>query len=99
MFSNFVGTHLDLTSFYTSNVKNMEFMFGQTIYFKNSAKLEYIYLSSFNTSKVTTMEEMFQYNEKLKEVKVGPKWNTSDVNNTNWFLGTPVGTAAIKPIN
>ena len=43
-------------------------------------------LSSFDISKVTEMEKMFQYDEKITCIKVGPKWNYNpDATRTNMF--------------
>lgn len=52
MFSNSQATTLDLSSFDTSNVTNMRYMFYQS-------KIKTLNLSNFNTSKVTNMSNMF----------------------------------------
>ena len=59
LFYKYNGTELDLSSFDTSNVTNMGFMFY------NCSKLTSLDLSNFNTSNVTDMGSMFQFCSKL----------------------------------
>jgi surface protein len=82
-------TYLDLTSFDTSSVTNMDEMFA---YCHDLVILD---ISSFNTVNVTTMNIMFYLDYSLTTVYVGHGWNTDAVtessimflNNTNLVGG------------
>lgn len=77
MFYNIVASELDLSSFNTSNVSNMEGMFDST------SKLNELDLSNFDTSKVNTMEYMFLNSAvsqlDLSSFTIGDGVNTSNM--------------------
>ena len=64
MFQNYKGTSLDLSSFDTSNVTDMSFMF---FYCDN---LKTLYLENFNTKNVVQLENMFRFCTNLKELDI-----------------------------
>ena len=66
-------TQLDISSFNTSQVTNMCYMFS---YCSNLASLD---LSSFNISKVNDIEEMFYDCKKLTAIYISDKWKTNSV--------------------
>ena len=68
---------LDLSSFDTSNVTEMNNMFD------NSSGITAINLGSFDTSNVTSMDLMFHGTTTLKRVYVGSQWTTSSVTSGN----------------
>ena len=70
-------TSIDLSSFITNNVTNMEAMFFYCCNLKN------INLSSFNTQNVTDMNNMFYFCESLKDINLS---NFNTQNTTNMFL-------------
>ena len=72
MFDSMQITNLDLSSFDTSKVTNMNWMFGDC---ENLTTLD---LSSFNTSKVTDMEGMFYGCSSLNSVRLN-SFKTSKV--------------------
>ncbi len=67
-------TSLDVSSFDTSNVTNMNYMFSGLL------ALETLDLSNFNTQNVVTMEQMFQKMPKLKNLNIS-SFDTSRVTN------------------
>ena len=80
---------LDLSSFDTSNVTNMMFMFGGCI------NLESINLSKFNTKNVTNMMGMFNKCENLLELDLS-SFNTENVTN---MMSMFTGCTEIKELN
>ena len=79
MFSNCVSlVDINLESFDTSNVINMNGMF--TMYGQNQGSLKRINLSDFDTSKVTDMTDMFVYNTSLEYLDLS-NFNTANVTN------------------
>ena len=66
-------TSLDLSSFDTSNVTYMRWMF------KCCSSLTQLDISNFDTSKVTKMYEMFNSCSKLTTIYVSNKWNVDNV--------------------
>ncbi|MDD2435072.1 MAG: BspA family leucine-rich repeat surface protein, partial [Bacilli bacterium] len=60
-------TVFDLSSFNTSNVTNMAWMFAQ---FNNPPSLSSLNLSNFDTSNVTDMSNMFYYNSSLTNINL-----------------------------
>lgn len=64
---------INLSSFDTSNITDMSWMF------LDCAKLKNLDLSSFDTSKVTDMSSMFEGAEVLEEIKVSSKWTTANL--------------------
>ncbi len=74
-------TSLDLSSFDTSNVTRMHYMFD------SCRHLTSLDLSSFNTNKVTDMGSIFDFCSSLKSLDLSG-WNISDVTSTNgMFIG------------
>ena len=72
---------LDVSNFDTSNVKNMNYMFGGQSVAKGKMSLERIIgLDSFDTSKVTDMSYMFSMCVKLKTLDVS-SFDTGNVTN------------------
>ena len=69
MFAKLPNIFLDLSTFDTSNVTNMDFMF-------ESSKLSTLDLSNFDTNNVTTMNWMFSLATNLQTIYVGPNWST-----------------------
>ena len=68
MFFNSTGaTNINLLSFDTSKVTNMECMF------RECRKVDKIDLSNFDTSQVITIDRMFE--NVTAPVKIGEKWN------------------------
>jgi len=67
--------NLDVTSFDTTNVTDMSYMFTDTL-------LEEIDISTFNTSNVTDMSYMFSNNQELKTIYIFDEWDTSKVTNS-----------------
>ena len=70
---------LDLSTFYTSNVTNMQKMFN------NCNELTSLDLSSFDTRNVTDMSWMFSGNNKLTVIYVGQNWITDGADVTGLF--------------
>ena len=80
MFTHFTGmTDIDLSSFDTSEVEDMNSMF----YFNFA--LEKLDVSGFDTSRVRTMREMFDNCSSLKELGVS-NFNTSNVENMRYMF-------------
>jgi surface protein len=83
----FAGTNkvysLNLSSFDTSNVTDMNNMFhGISI-------MQELDISSFDTSKVKDMSYMFYANTMLRKIIVGNNWNTNNVTSSgNMFTYT-----------
>ena len=71
-FSGFKGSSIDLSSFNTSNVTNMNSMF------RDCSSLTSLDLSSFNTSKVTNMASLFNSCRSLTSLDLS-NFNTSKV--------------------
>ena len=67
---------LDLSSFNTSKVTDMSYMFSYT----GASSLN---LSSFNTSIVSNMSYMFNYASNLRTVYVGSSWSTAALTTYN----------------
>jgi len=75
-------TGLDLSSFNTSEVANMQGMFN------GCSSLTGLDLSSFNTSKVANMKYMFLNCTNLRTIYAGNGWNTANVTESyNMFYG------------
>lgn len=72
-------TTLDLSNLDTSNVTDMNYMFGECI------SLETIDVSNFNTSKVTNMRCMFYNCNNLKEIDVS-NFDTGSVTNFEYVF-------------
>ena len=72
---------IDLSSFDTSNVTDMSYMFN---YCNSLTELD---VSSFNTSKVTNMATMFQRCDSLKTLNVS-NFDTSNVTNMGYIFGS-----------
>ena len=71
----------------TSRVKNMEGMFGHKTELEGNLTIGYqvtfsLDLRSFDTSNVTNMAVMFYNRKNLKQILVGPLWNTDNVVNS-----------------
>ena len=80
MFTHFTGmTDIDLSSFDTSEVEDMNSMF----YFNFA--LEKLDVSGFDTSRVRSMREMFDNCSSLKELDVS-NFNTSNVENMRYMF-------------
>ena len=80
MFTHFTGmTDIDLSSFDTSEVEDMNSMF----YFNFA--LEKLDVSGFDTSRVRSMREMFDNCSSLKELDVS-NFNTSNVENMRFMF-------------
>ncbi len=73
-------TSLDLSTFNTSNVVNMEGMF------QACEKLEYLNVSSFDTSSVTNFSWMFNYCENLEKIEIS-NFDTSNATNMSLMFG------------
>ena len=73
---------VDLSSFDTSNVTNMNFMF-------HSSEILVLDLSGFDTSNVTDMDQMFANALNLKTIYASDKFVTNNVtSSTNMFSNT-----------
>ena len=72
MFAYSAASSLDLSSFNTSNIRDMSRMF-------ESSKATTLNLSSFNTNKVTDMSRMFQAATNLKTIYASDKFVTTNV--------------------
>ena len=70
---------IDLSSFDTSNVTDMSFMFNYC------TKLKQLDLSNFDTSNVTSIQGMFQKCESLEEVDLS-SFDTSNVTDMNYMF-------------
>ena len=74
---------LNLSSFDTSNVTQMSYMFHGTY-------VQKLDLSSFNTSNVINMYSMFEATSRLREINFGNNFNTEKVTNMGrMFTNTP----------
>ena len=71
--------NLDLSSFDTSSVINMSYMFS-------NSGVSNLDLSSFDTSSVTNMQGMFYNTGELKNITFGEKFNTSLVENMSYMF-------------
>lgn len=77
MFSDCGVESLDLSQWNVSQVTEMNSLFyGMS----NLRKLD---LSGWQTDKVTSMQWMFCEDSRLTDLRLGPKWNTSQVTNMN----------------
>ena len=85
-------TELDLSSFDTSNVINMSYMF----YF--CSKLTTLDVSNFDTSNVTDMSNMFSYCESLTTLDVS-NFDTSKVTKMNYMFQNCRNLTSIEGLN
>ena len=85
--------NIDLSSFYSSNVNDMSYMFA--LLSNNFNKLTNIELSSFDTQNVTNMEKMFYNCCKLNNLDLS-SFNTEKVIN---MKGMFFGCSKIKTLN
>ena len=79
---------IDVSSFDTSNVTNMEYMFGSCWYILS------LDLSNFNTSKVTSMGGMFYNDSRLKNI-IGTL-DMQNVTNANYMF---YGCSALEEVH
>lgn len=70
-------TSINLDSFDTGQVTNMEAMFY------NCTNLTNIDLHNFNTNQVINMQYMFSMCSNLTEIKISSLWNVSNVTSSN----------------
>ena len=89
MFASCGLTELNLSSFDTSNVKSMSYMF------QYCGNLEKLNLSSFDTSKVTDMSGMFFYCHKLNSLKFGEDFKTNRVENMSGMFAHCFGLKSL----
>ena len=92
MFINSNTTSIDLSSFDTSSVINMEAMF---LGVKNVKKLD---MSSFNTENVQTMNVMFNTMESLEKIYVN-NFDTVSLTNINAIFGNCINLKEIEMNN
>ena len=90
MFNVLATKSLDLSSFDTSNVTDMSWMFA------NSQATEIKGLNKFNTSKVTNMSQMFSYS-KMTILDLS-SFDTSNVTDMSWMFANSQATE-IKGLN
>ena len=79
MFSHYLGYNLDLNSFNTHNIENMDYMFA------NCYRLEKLNVNNMNTSKVTSMKSMFAECSNLKELNISSLDTRQVKNMSNMF--------------
>ena len=80
MFYNSQASSIDLSSFYTSNVIDMQYMFSKM---PNIVSLD---VGSLDTSNVTNMYCMFESNDNLEKIDNLDKLNLKKVTNMGYFL-------------
>ena len=81
LFDNLIKvTEIDTKNFDTSNVTNMNDMFG------GCSSLTSLDVSNFDTSNVTDMDSMFYGCSKLKTIYASNKFNTSQVSDSNYMF-------------
>ena len=78
-----ICTKIDVSSFDTSNVTDMSYMFAW-----NRQYLKELDLSNFDTSNVTTMQNMFNQWKSLETLNFKNATFTNVSNYTNMFSGT-----------
>jgi surface protein len=89
MFSNSKAKHIDLSSFVTDNVENMNYMFS------NVSDVEELDFRTFNTEKLVKMNLMFENDSSLKQLTLR-QFVTSNVTG---YSGMFSGCSSLEKLN